>query len=340
MDLKRTKAVVLPACNENLIRGLISMQVQEIEIPPLKEDEVLVKMIASPVNPSDIALLRGMYNFRKPEPFIPGFEGCGMVVQVGSDQHQQLNGKRVSCYTKLPGTGTWSEFFVARVNDCIIVRDEVPAEQAACMAINPYTALGIMELIMKQGCRAVIQNAAGGQVGRMIRLLCKEKGTRVINIVRKTEHIKLLHSEGEEFALCTADPDFYTVLSKLAIQLDARIALDAAGGEMTGMLMNSMPPGSSCILYGGLSGNPVSGINSLDVIFRGKQLRGFNLNEYIASLDRNQFDKNSEFIQQMIITGKLKVNIAGSFPLEDVVKGIRTYIKNMSGGKVLLVGRN
>ncbi len=113
------------------------------------------------------------------------------------------------------------------------------------------------------------------------------------------------------------------------------MAFDAVGGEMTGFLMTSLPSCSRLILYGGLSGSRLDGLDPVDIIFRGKKLQGFNLNEWIAGKTREEFRAVAGDIQDLIINGKMKTEIQGCFKLDDVVTGIRSYIKSMSSGKIL-----
>jgi len=122
---------------------------------------------------------------------------------------------------------------------------------------------------------------------------------------------------------------------KLVRELNASIAFDAVGGEQSAILLNAMPPGSEVIVYGGLSGKDISGISTLEVIFHNKKLSGFNLNEWIAAKSNKELQHIADEIQDMIIKGEFKTRIQASFKLDEITKGIRTYIKSMSEGKVL-----
>ena len=113
------KAVVLPAYNNNLIRALLGMKVEDKPIPEPLKGQVQIKMEAAPCNPSDIAFLRGSYNIRKSLPCIPGFEGCGVITKVSEGIDEKFIGKRVSCFIQDDAGGTWSEFVVSNITDCI-----------------------------------------------------------------------------------------------------------------------------------------------------------------------------------------------------------------------------
>ncbi len=337
INMKKTDSVILPAYNRNIIRAILSLKIGERELPDLKNSDVLIKMEATPVNPSDIAFIRGEYNVDKPMPAVPGFEGTGIVIEAGEDAGHFI-GKRVSCFIQGDNDGTWAEYFVANSDNCIIVKDELPVEQAACLSINPFTAYALFDIAKAKGCTAVVQNAAGGQVAEFIRFLAKNAGIDVINIVRKAEQAGILKAKGVQFVLNSTDNDFEEKFRRLANELNPGIAYDAVGGELTGILMNNMPDNAGVILYGGLSGSDIQGIDSLSVIFGNKSLSGFDLNKWIADKSRDEFQRVADEIQDMIIAGDMKTAIQAEFPLGDITSAVRTYIKSMSAGKVLLKG--
>ena len=231
-----------------------------------------------------------------------------------------------------------SEFkktFIANKKDCIILKEKLDIEQGACFSINPFTAYGLVEMAEKAKCKAIVQNAAGGQVSEFVRILAAIKGIDVINIVRKQEQVISMKEKGVKYILDSTVETFSTDFSDLVNTLKPTMAFDAVGGEMTGLFIKSLPSSSSIILYGGLAGGSLSGIDPLEIIFKGKKLEGFNLNDWIANKTHEEFDKVNQKIQDLIIDGKVKTEIQATFKLDDVVTGIRTYIKSMSSGKVL-----
>ncbi len=330
------KAVILPAYNNNLIRALIGMKVEDRPIPEPADGQVQIKMEAAPCNPSDIAFLRGVYNIVKRVPCIPGFEGCGIITKVCEGIDESFIGKRVSCFVQDNTVGTWSDYVVANITDCISLKDEMPIEQAACFAVNPFTAYGLYDLAQEDNCEAIIQNASTGQVGRFIRVFAKNDNLKVINIVRKPEQVDKLKAEGEEYILDSTSENFVDELKTLAHKLNATMAFDAVGGEMTAQLVNAMPPDSEVIIYGGLSGMAITGMNPMGLIFDRKLLSGFNLMDWMANLEDGEFEEVSDYLQNLFIKGTLKTDIQGSYSFDDAVTGIRAYIGNMSAGKILM----
>jgi len=332
---KNSKALVIEAYNANLVRALRGMKIIEKPFPEPQIGEVLVKMDASPVNPSDIAFLRGMYNINKPLPAVPGFEGTGIIVETGDENSKNLIGKRVSFFTQDDSVGAWCEYLCLKAGNYISVNDALSVEQAACLFINPFTAYAMFDEALKNGTKAIIQTAANGQVGRFIRFFANENGIKVINLVRKNEHVEALKNEGEHFVLNLNDENFYENLKNLNNDLKATTTIDAVGGEITGKLLNVMAAGSQVILYGGLSGAPVSMIDPLEVIFKSKILKGFNLGDWMKTTPVEEIERISGYLQTLFIQKKIETRIQASFPLENFYEGLRTYISNMSAGKVL-----
>jgi len=331
---EKNHAVILPEYNTNLVRAILGLNTGKRDVRKLKDNEVLIKMEAVPCNPSDIAFIRGAYNVRKSLPAVPGFEGSGIVVDSGKDVKNFI-GKRISSFIQADSDGTWAEYFISQAEDCLVLKDELDFEQGASLSINPFTAFGLIELALKKNCKAIIQNAGGGQIAEFIRILAKMNGLEVINIVRKEDHVHSLNAKGASYVLNSTKEDFKEELNKLSNQLKAGIAFDAVGGEQTGILLMALPLHSDVVLYGGLAGGLISAIEPFDIIFRNKRLYGFNLTEWKQTKSKQEFNTISNSIQDLMIAGKLRSKVQARFKLDDVVNGIRTYIKSMSDGKIL-----
>ena len=330
------KAIVLPEYNPNVIRAMKSLQVKDTDIPKPEKGNVLIKVTAAPCNPSDIAFMRGGYGIMKPVPVVLGFECTGTVVETGNDPGARImSGKRVSCFSQGEENGTWAEYFMTDFRNCLPVRDELDDEQAAAFCINPFTAFALFRMAAEKKAGAIIQNGASGQIGIFIRTLAKSKRIPVINLVRKEDHIKELNAQGERFVLNMNDLDFEAGLKKIASEHNACIAFDAVGGDTSGLIFNAMPPGSELVIYGGLSGKPIGLINPLDIIFKAKTIRGFNLGDWKTEVGEDYFQGVSDELQELIIKRLLVTRIQGSFSLEEAQQALEQYIRNMSSGKIL-----
>ena len=329
------KSIVLPAYNKNVLRAMLSLQTLEKSIPSLKADEVLIKTHAAPVNPSDVAFIQGAYNIIKTLPAVPGFEGSGVIVDAGKNA-KHLTGKKVSAFVQTDTDGSWAEYFVANKNDLIILKEKMNLDQASCFTVNPFTAYALTGIALIRESRAIIQNAAGGQVAALIRMMAKENDIDLINIVRKPEVAEKLKQNGVKHVLAQNEENFEEKLNSLSDELHATTAFDAVGGELSGQMFNALTEDSELIVYGGLSNKAISGIDLMDVIFRNKIISGFNLVEWKNELEESEFEQISEKLQDKFIDGTYNTFIQDSVALDEIVKGLKSYLGNMSGGKILI----
>jgi len=328
------KAIVTDGVYANLSEMLHALQIKDRQIPELKSDQLLIQIQFANVNPSDIAFLRGSYNVTKDFPAVPGFEACGIVIKTSAGL-EKYQGQLVSCFNQDNSDGTWAEFTVVNVNQCLLLNKNFPVEQAASFFINPFTAYGLVELAIEKKAKCIIQNAAAGQVGKIVRFLAAMHGIKVINIVRRPQHIEKLINEGEEYVLNSRDKKFSEQLRELISLLNPTIAFDAVAGDFTSILFKEMPVESDIVVYGGLSGQNIN-TDVLNLIFEDKTIKGFNLNNWLKKSGQKVMIETSEFFQELIISGKIKTEIQRIVYFNEIYDGLYQYLTKMSDGKVLI----
>ena len=310
-----------------------SIGVVEKEVPRPRAGEVLVRVAASPVNPSDLMFLRGLYGVKKALPVVPGFEGAGEVVSAGGGLLARvLVGRRVACAARPDADGTWAEYVRTDAKLCIPLRKEVDTEQAAAMIVNPFTAWALMERAREGG---VVQTAAASALGRMVNKLALRRGVELVNVVRRDEQAELLRSEGARHVLNSNAEEFEERLNELCKRLDVRLGLDAVAGELTGKLLRSMRKGGTVVVYGALSMGACQA-DPRSLIFEGKSVEGFWLSEWLKSQSVLTKFLTSRGVQSLL-QNELKTEVRARLPLEDAAEGLRSYEREMTGGKVLLV---
>ncbi len=330
------KSIVLKTYNGNIIRAMIGLKVEETELPVPNSNEVLIEIHAAPVNPSDIAFIQGAYNIIKTLPAVPGFEASGKIIDAGKDS-KHLIGKKVSCFTQDDRSGTWSQFAIAGINDIILLKDEMDLDQGACFTVNPFTAYGLFDIALQHNSKAIIQNGAGGQVADFVRKMAIDNGIEVIDIVRKQNTADKLINDGAKHVFVETDIDFVEKLADCATKLEASVAFDSVAGTLGGIMYNVLCEDAELVVYGGLSGKPIDGINPMDVIFKNKIISGFNLVDWKDEIGDDEFIRVSELLQDGFISNKYSTSIKSKTKFEDVVLGLRSYISDMSGGKLLLI---
>ena len=311
-----------------------TLYIEEVPVPLPGPGEVLVKMAASPVNPSDLANLAGDY-LTGSWPVTPGLEGSGTIVASGGGILSSLRlGKRVAC-TPIPGgEGTWAGYMRTSVTRTIPLPSGTGMEQGAMWVVNPMTALAFIHLCKRGGHAAIIHNAAGSALGNILIRMAQRNRIPLISIVRRKEQLKALAERGAEHVLDSSDPGFDTELGELAAKMKATLVLDAVTGKETGRLLAAAPPGSTLVAYARLSGDPIRA-DPAELIRHGKQIIGFQLGNW---LDTKGMLFKLRFLKQLKreLSDPSWIRIHRTYPMEQVEEAIRVYRDEMSGGKVIL----
>ncbi len=177
------------------------LRIKEVPLPVPKPGEVRVRMLASPINPSDLMTVRGTYGKRPTLPATPGYEGVGIVEASGGGLLGKfLLGKRVAVMNRQ--TGNWADYAVIPAKQAIPLSSQLPLEQAAMFFVNPATAYVMTrEVLQVPKGGWLLQTAAGSALGRMVIRLGKHFGFTTINIVRRPEQVDELKSLGADEVL-------------------------------------------------------------------------------------------------------------------------------------------
>jgi NADPH:quinone reductase len=326
----KMKAVFLDKPEGNLV-------VREVNTPAPGPNEVLIKMKAAPVNPSDLAMIRRAHIDHDLATFIPGIEGCGTVVASGKGIMPKLwMGKRVTCSSHNPESGTWAEYMVTKAGACFPLNSKISDEQASMSLVNPLTALGFFELVKLNNHKAIINNAAASALGRMVELLGKKHKIPIINIVRSPKQVEMLRELGSEYVIDSSDPSFVDNLGILSKKLDATILFDSVCSPQLIKMIDVLPKGSTVIIYGNLSGEEQINVNPRCLIDNDIKIAGF----YLANRAKeNSLFRNIMNLREVsrLMRSDLIIKIQGNFPLEKAQEAVNTYLANMSAGKVLLM---
>src|SRR3954451_6780687 len=212
----KMRAVVLSEYRDELDEAIRGLKVMERRVTLPRRGQVLVKLAAAPCNPSDLLLLQGKYGTLKGLPTVPGWEGAGTVVATGGGLlGRWLMGRRVACAVRSDRDGTWAEYVLANVNNCIAVKSALPIDQAASLIINPLTALAMLETARQAGHRAAVHTAGAGQLGRMMIAMAADLDYPLINLVRRDEQAQLIRSLGATHVLNSAREGFENELKAL-----------------------------------------------------------------------------------------------------------------------------
>jgi len=310
---------------------------REISVPHPKTGQVLVRMSAAPINPSDLGALAGMsYSGKRQFPFTLGLEGSGTIVEAGDGfMPRLLNGRRVACSAMLTGDGTWAEYMVTSAESCVPLNKNVSFEQGATLLVNPLSALAMFDMARRGKHRALVSTAAASALGGMILRLGKRHNLPIIHIVRRQAQADWVRGFGGEYVLNSSDADFVEQLRTMAQKLGATLLLDAISGNMTQQLAEAALYGSTILLYSRLSDDACM-IDARTALVKNLHLDGWFLPNWLR-------DKNLLYVLQLsgqaqsLLGTDLRSPIHKRLPLAEAQKGLETYVGDMGAGKILLV---
>ncbi|MGY4827932.1 zinc-binding dehydrogenase [Sphaerotilaceae bacterium SBD11-9] len=246
--------------------GELELSLQSVPVPEPKDDEVLVRVDATPINPSDLALLFGLADMstakasgtaanpvvtatvpekmmrglaaRLDESMPVGNEGAGVVVKAGSSPAAQaLLGKTVG----LVGGAMYTQYRAMKAVQCLVLPEGTTAAEGASCFVNPLTSLSMTEVMRREGHKALVHTAAASNLGQMLNKICQKDGIALVNIVRKPEQEEILKKLGAKYIVNSSAPSFMEDLTKALIETGATLAFDAiGGGKLAGQILTCM----------------------------------------------------------------------------------------------------
>ena len=246
--------------------GVLELSLVTTSTQEPKPDEVVVRVEASPINPSDLGLLlagadmnaaKASGSAKAPIVTAPvppemmramagrvgqslpvGNEGAGTVVAAGSsDAAQALMGKTVA----ILGGAMYAQYRTIKASQCLVMPKGTTAKDGASCFVNPLTAIGMVETMRAEGHKALVHTAAASNLGQMLQKLCTKDGVELVNIVRKPEQEALLRGIGAKWVCNMSEPSFIENMVEAFVATGATIAFDAiGGGKQAGQILTAM----------------------------------------------------------------------------------------------------
>lgn len=308
---------------------------KQVDVPKPGKGEVLIKLLAAPINPSDLAKVREV-SAEESSTFVPGIEGCGRVVAAGKGILPPLFlGKRIAFFAKYPNSGSWAEYVLTTAGSCFPVSKPISDEQAAMAIVNPMTALAFLDFAKKNKHKAVINTAAGSALGEMVASLFEKNNIKVLNIVRNDKAAELLKENGRT-VLNSSAPGFQNEFKKWCSENKATLLFDAIGGEFINRVLADLPAGSTVMLYGNLSQQKIEFLPT-ELLRENKKIIGFFLGHWIEENGMIKTVRNLFQVNNLLKKG-METKVQATFSLKDIQQAVDLYEGNMSLGKVLVKG--
>lgn len=308
----------------------------EMTLPDPAAGEVLIEVLASPINPSDVLTLTGLYGMLPDLPAIGGNEGVGRVVQLGEGVEYPAIGQMVL----LPvGSGTWVSHQLAHAATLVPLPNEADPQQMSMMTVNPPTAsLMLSEFVDLSEGDWVIQNAANSGVGAYLNQLANARGINVVNVVRRESAIDDVQRAGGKHVLVDGY-DLGKRVQELTSGANVRLGIDAVGSKSTDYIADSVSPGGTVINYGMMSGQPCQ-LSPRSFVFRDITLKGF----WLAFWFRNATPEAQQALYgdlaARIARGELHAPVHATYDVSEIRQAVAAAAAGERDGKILITPRH
>lgn len=311
------------------------LRVQEVPIPVPGPGQVRVRMIASPINPSDLLVVRGRYGVLPTLPATPGFEGVGVVDRAGPGLlGRYVMGKRVAAINDKGGN--WAEYAIINARQARPVPKDLPDEQVASFFVNPATVLALVRhvLAVPRG-DWLLQSAANSNLGKMVIRLARHDGVRTLNIVRRRESVDELKALGADVVIAAEDGAIEEQVRRALGADTLRFALDPVGGAIGTSVLRSLGPGGRLVVYGSLTEEPIQ-VDSRGLIAGDRSIEGFWLGRWMRAQNIPKLLGLFREIGTLIRAGVLSTEAGPSFGPEAIAEALASAEGPGRSGKVLL----
>jgi NADPH:quinone reductase-like Zn-dependent oxidoreductase len=297
----------------------------------LDPGDVLVRILAAPVNPADLNIIEGTYGVRPPLPATPGIEGCGVVELSNSADFEE--GDRVIFLRR---ASTWASHTTVPGESLFRLPPGIDPHQAAMLKVNPATAWRLLHgfgALEKGGW--IVQNAGNSAVCRCVIQLARDLGIRTISFVRRPEVFEELRGLGADQVFID-DENGHAAAREVLGGANAALAFNAVGGDSALRLMKLLRESGCHITYGAMGRKPVTVPNGL-LIFRDIQVRGLWVSRWIENAPRDEVNGVYGNLAARVAAGKLVQHVDSTYPLEAYRDALARLDAPERSGKVLFV---
>ena len=307
------------------------LRVEQQPWPKPAPHEAVVQMRAAPINPADLNQIEGKYPVRPELPAIPGFEGAGIVVDLGAG----VTNVAVGALVILPhNIGTWRDALAVKADELVVVPAGIEPVHAATLKINPLTAWRLLDdyVDLKKG-DWLIQNAANSAAGRTVIQIARELGYKTVNVVRRMELIDELRAEGGDVVLVDGE-DLREKVKSATSDAPIRLGLNAVGGDSALRLANCLAPRSTLVTFGAMSLQPLKIPNGL-LIFKDLRFRGIWINKWYDNATIEERMDAFRPLFEMAERGLLKTKVEKSYPLTEAKAAVAHAAQGKRSGKIV-----
>ena len=326
--MKKTQSIAL--VHEEFGRPEDVLQIKELELPALGRDEVLIRLESAAIHPSDLGMIGGTYGRLRDLPAVAGREGVGTVVELGENVAESWEGALV----RLPeDSGVWQSLQIANVAQLSKVPDGVPPEQAALAAVNPTTAIRLLnDFCDLQTGDWIVQNAGNSAVGLAVIQLAKSRGLKTASLVRREELIQSLKEVGADLVVLD-DRSASEQIREARGDAKMPLGLNSVGGSSVLNVAQSVSDGGVVVTFGGMTGEKIR-FPTRQLIFNDIAFRGFWMDRWNRTHGSKAATGLLDEVYQQTVEGVLSTPIEKVYPLTSYKEALE---HNASGrlGKIL-----
>lgn len=310
------------------------LETATVPVPTPGKGQVLIRLRAASVNPSDLHFIKGEYGQPRIKGTPAGFEGCGDVVAAGEGADWLLN-QRVAFVAGGAGfSGAWADYALTDASMCIPLRPDISDEDGSAQIVNPLTAMAMIDIADKAG-DAVVISAATSQLGKLMITLAHDKGLKSIALVRRTGAVPALKDLGADEVLVVTDDDFMAQFATASKALKPIVFLDAVSDQLSEQIFVAMPKKARWVSYGKMVSELPKLTQMGQLIFMSKQIEGFWLTRWMMTTPQQDQAAVVGEVQARFADGRWKTDVSERLPLADVVTGLADALQK-TDGKVII----
>ncbi|MFN8354941.1 MAG: zinc-dependent alcohol dehydrogenase family protein [Spirosomataceae bacterium] len=306
------------------------LEVIEIPTPEPAAGEIRVKVIASPINPSDVMFVQNLYGIRPVFPSGAGFEGVGLVDACGEGVTMPI-GQRVS-FTSI---GTWGEYAITQAKTAIPIPPSMPDDVAAQLFVNPFTAYA---MVLDSGVAPgewLMLTAVGSAFGKMVIQVCKMKGIKTIGTVRRPDMIEELKALGADEIIDTSQESVTRRVKDITGGAGVKCILEAVAGKTAAQVLPCLSSGGKMLIYGSLSVEDIP-VNAGVMIFKEIMLKGFWLTTWMKTASPEARKEVLTNVVQLLASGEIKLPVEATYSLAQIKEAVIHAQQEGRTGKILV----
>ena len=298
-------------------------------VPSNSSDEVLVRVKARPVQPADLAFVKGQYRIRPIFPQVAGLEGCGEVVRGGEPNF--ASGDRVAF--RFPGT--WADFAAVPSARLVSIPDDVTDETACQVSLNPVSAWALLKQahVMPENWIAV--TAATSTVGNIVGAIARERSVHTIGVVRGDEVLAKARCTAD-FVVSASRPSLTKDIFEITGNRGVNTVIDSVGGPLVARLIGALVPGGRIIAYGVQDQQSIPITNAM-IVYSNLTWEGFGIDRWLSQQDKGEIKATFTEIWSLIRNGIIQLPVDSTYPLQQFQDALKANATKERKGKVIMV---